>query len=156
MKGNWENEKAKLRIDPSFSSETFFLWSTILLLHFFFSPLFSFSNKLPIAIEIPDESHRLILSFYICVSRSTLLSSKTLPAVSKQSSMHTQGNEVMHLELCNFVLIETKLRCKYILSSDYIRIHGETDRKNNISNRAKKCVELSENSIKLNRKEEKF
>lgn len=36
MKGNWENEKAKLRIDPSFSSETFFLWSTILLLHFFF------------------------------------------------------------------------------------------------------------------------
>lgn len=124
MKGNWENEKAKLRIDPSFSSETFFLWSAILLLlHFFFSPLFSFSNKLPIAIEIPDESHRLILSFYICVSRSTLLSSKTLP-VSKQSSMQTQGNEVMHLELCNFVLIETKLRCKYILSSDYIRIRG--------------------------------
>lgn len=38
-----------------------------------FSSLFSFSNKLPIAIEIPDESHRLILSFYICVSRSTLL-----------------------------------------------------------------------------------
>lgn len=103
--------------DPPSSSSTFF-----------FSPLFSFSNKLPIAIEIPDESHRLILSFYICVSRSTLLSSKTLPAVSKQSSMHTQGNEVMHLELCNFVLIETKLRCKYILSSDYIRIHGETDR----------------------------
>lgn len=62
--------------DPPFSSSS--SSSTL------FSSLFSFGNKLPIAIEIPDESHRLILFRFTSACHVRPFSSKTLP-VSKQS-----------------------------------------------------------------------
>lgn len=96
---------------PSSTSSTFFLLS--------FLSVTSYRLQLRFQTRVIDWFSRFTSACHV-----RPFSSKTLP-VSKQSSMQTQGNEVMHLELCNFVLIETKLQPE-ILSLDYIRHWKQT------------------------------
>lgn len=141
MKENWENEKAKLRIDPSFSSETFFLWSAILLLlllHSFF--LLSFLSVTSYRLQLRFQTR--VIDWFSSVLHLRVTFDPSLrrrcPFQSK-SSMQTQGNEVMHLESCNFVLIETKLLQpgKYFIPIIHVLSleTGKQTVKNNISNR---------------------
>lgn len=138
MKENWENEKAKLRIDPSFSSETFFLWSAILLLHSFF--LLSFLSVTSYRLQLRFQTRVIDWFSPVLHLRVTFDPSlrRRCPFQSK-SSMQTQGNEVMHLESCNFVLIETKLLQpgKYFIPIIHVLSleTGKQTVKNNISNR---------------------
>ena len=160
MKENWENEKAKLRIDPSFSSETFFLWSAILLLlllHSFF--LLSFLSVTSYRLQLRFQTR--VIDWFSSVLHLRVTFDPSLrrrcPFQSK-SSMQTQGNEVMHLESCNFVLIETKLLQpgKYFIPIIHVLSleTGKQTVKNNISNRrisgvsSGNCKRMN-NSIKL-------